>query len=179
MKYDKNKWKKDDEYETPIYAVEIINKYIKPESRILCPFDKKSSNFVKYFKKVGHDVVYSHIDYGQDFFNLKLKSKFDYIISNPPFSKKTQVLQKLVELNVPFAMLLNASNFYDSKIRFEIANKYKFHMIYVYPRIAYIKDGKQTTGNMFQSGFLCYKIIDEDKFETYDKNRNLKLEVIK
>ena len=31
---------------------------------------------------------------------------YDYIISNPPFSKKDAILKKLYELNKPFAVLM-------------------------------------------------------------------------
>lgn len=65
--------RKDDEYETPEYAVKIIEKYLKRNSKIWCPFDKDDSNFVKVLRQSGHDVVNSHIEYGQDFLRQKLK----------------------------------------------------------------------------------------------------------
>lgn len=43
----------NDEFYTPLYAIEPIAKYIKPNSTIWCPFDTEQSNFVKYFQRGG------------------------------------------------------------------------------------------------------------------------------
>ena len=45
---------KDDEYETPKYAVEIIAQYIPKNAIIWCPFDTINSNFVKVFRQRGN-----------------------------------------------------------------------------------------------------------------------------
>lgn len=95
--------RKDDEWYTPREAVEPIIKYLKPNSTIWCPFDKVDSEFVKVLSENGFKVIYSHIDLGQDFFKMNFDlSSVDYIISNPPYSKKTEVLEHLYKLNRPF-----------------------------------------------------------------------------
>lgn len=43
--------KKDDEYETPLAAVKIIEPYLNRHSKIWCPFDKDHSNFVAYLRE--------------------------------------------------------------------------------------------------------------------------------
>ena len=75
----------DDLY-TPDYAVFPILKYLKPASRILCPFDKENSSFVKILEASGHTVYYTHIDNQIDFFNIKESdiTDIDYIISKQP-----------------------------------------------------------------------------------------------
>ena len=98
---------KNDERYTPPILVKPILKYLKPNSTIWCPFDKEKSEFVMLLKEAGHKVIFSHIDLGQDFFKYEPNEKYDYIISNPPFSKKLQVLDRLYKLNKPFAMLMN------------------------------------------------------------------------
>ena len=50
MKMDKIAGSGNDEFYTPEYAVFPILKYLKPESRILCPFDSDESNFVKLLR---------------------------------------------------------------------------------------------------------------------------------
>ncbi len=72
---------------------------------IWCPFDKENSNYVKIFKQAGYNVIYSHIDYWQDFLKRKPKEKYDVIISNPPFSNKRYYFQRAIELWKPFALL--------------------------------------------------------------------------
>lgn len=84
-------------------------------SKIWCPFDTKDSIFVKYLKECGHKVINSHIDNNQDFFKLDYEKHFDYVISNPPYSLKYEVLKKLFNSNVPFAMLLGVVGLFESK----------------------------------------------------------------
>lgn len=98
--------KASDEVYTPAYAVRPILKYLKPNSTIWCPFDTEDSEFVKVFMAAGHKVTYSHIDTEQNFFTYEPKEDYNYIISNPPFSIKDAILQRLTELNKPYAMLL-------------------------------------------------------------------------
>ena len=50
MKMDKVANSGNDEFYTPLYAIEPIAKYIKPNSTIWCPFDTEDSLFVKYFR---------------------------------------------------------------------------------------------------------------------------------
>lgn len=153
--------RKNDEYQTPIYAINPILEFIKPNSRILCPFDENDSNYVKVLTNEGHTVINSHIMYGQDFFKMNVKSHFDYIISNPPYSKKKEIFAKLFEIDIPFALLLNAQGLFDSKKAFELFKDKIDHtqIMYLYPRVCYIKDGVQTTGNIFPSAYLCYKFL--------------------
>ncbi len=96
--------KESDEVFTPTYAVLPLLKYLKPNSIIWCPFDNEDSEYVQVFKEGGHTVIFSHIDKGENFFEFS-PDKYDVIISNPPFSLKDEILQRLVELNKPFAML--------------------------------------------------------------------------
>jgi len=102
-----DKTSKADEYFTPENVVEAILPHIpKGVEKIWCPFDKLSSNYVKVLLKNGYNVISSHIDEGGDFFLDEPEEDYDCIISNPPFSKKDEVLRRLHELNKPFAILL-------------------------------------------------------------------------
>ena len=55
-------------------------------------------------------VIYSHIKMGQDFFLMEVP-ECDYIISNPPYSQKGRVLERLYEIGKPFAMLIQLSGY--------------------------------------------------------------------
>ena len=94
-----------DEYYTPKILVEPILKYLKPHSVIWCPFDTEKSEFVILLKEAGHKVIHSHIWEGKDFFEYEPSEEYDYIISNPPFSRKLEVFDRLYKLNKPFAMI--------------------------------------------------------------------------
>jgi len=98
---------RNDEMYTPPILVEPILKYIKPQSTIWCPFDTEHSEFVIQLTAAGHKVIRSHIADGKDFFYYTPTDPFEYVISNPPFSKKLAVFDKLYLIGKPFAMLMN------------------------------------------------------------------------
>lgn len=50
MKMDKVAGSGNDEFYTPKYAITPLLKYIKPSSRIWCPFDTIQSNFVNLLR---------------------------------------------------------------------------------------------------------------------------------
>lgn len=99
-----------DEYYTPAILVEIVLPYLKQNSTIWCPFDTHQSEFVKVFEKNGHTALSTHLWKGLDFFKFQ-PHRFDYVISNPPFSLKNQVIERLVGFGKPFALLLNLQCF--------------------------------------------------------------------
>lgn len=165
------KFNKNDEYYTPSYAVYPIMKYLKEDSTIWCPFDKEESNFVQVFKKEGFKVIYGHIETGQDFFKVKVP-ECDYIISNPPYSLKGEVFKRLYDIGKPFAMLINFQGIFDHKNRFEMFKNNRTEMLWLSPRVNYIKQGDyKASGVPFQSGYLCSGIFKEQlNFEYLDKS---------
>ena len=165
------KFNKNDEYYTPSYAVYPIMKYLKEGSTIWCPFDKEESNFVQVFKKEGFKVIYGHIETGQDFFKVKVP-ECDYIISNPPYSLKGEVFKRLYDIGKPFAMLINFQGIFDHKNRFEMFKNNRTEMLWLSPRVNYIKQGDyKASGVPFQSGYLCSGIFKEQlNFEYLDKS---------
>ena len=156
------KFNKNDEYYTPSYAIYPIIKYLKPNSKIWCPFDTEESEFVKVFKKEGFDVIYGHINTGQDFFNTDVP-ECDYVISNPPYSLKGEVFRRLYdEIKIPFAMLINFQGIFDHKDRFKMFKQNGVEMLWLSPRVNYIKlNENKSSGVPFQSGYLCNGILDE------------------
>lgn len=98
----------NDECYTYRYAVEPLLEYLEPfRSKIVwCPFDTEESEFVKVLTENGFTVVNSHIKNGQDFYKYEPK-KWDIIISNPPFSNKTQMFKRVISFKKPFALLMN------------------------------------------------------------------------
>lgn len=98
----------NDECYTYRYAVEPLLEFLKPhkEKTIWCPFDTEESEFVKVFTEHGYKVINSHIDYGQDFYKYE-PEQFDLIISNPPFTNKTEMFKRILSFNKPFAILMS------------------------------------------------------------------------
>jgi hypothetical protein len=156
MKMDKVAGSGNDEFYTPEYAIKPILKYIKPKSIVWCPFDTSESNFVKILRNEGHDVIATHIDQGLDFFETNMEC--DYIISNPPYSKKGEVLQRLFDIGKPFAMLIGVVGLFESQKRFEMFRDNEFEVLYLNRRVAYFKDfaeQKPSLNPPFSSVYLC------------------------
>jgi hypothetical protein len=113
-----------DEQYTPRYGVEILLPYIEhlKGQIIWCPFDKEDSQFVQVLKEAGHQVVYSHLDNGQDFFIYE-PEKWDLIISNPPYKNKRAFWERCLNLGKPFALLLPLNILSDSIINSTLKDK--------------------------------------------------------
>jgi len=150
-----------DEFYTPLYAIKPIEKYIKPNSLIWCPFDTEDSLFVKRFRELGHTVIHTHIFNNQDFFSMEVP-ECDYIISNPPYSIKYEVFMRLFEIRKPFAMLVGVVGLFESQKRFEIFRDNNFEIMYLNRRVSYFEDYKDALPKLnppFSSVYLCKNIL--------------------
>lgn len=165
----------NDEFYTPVYAIEPLLKYLSPNSTVWCPFDTEESNFVKVLKANGHNVINSHIFAGNDFFDAKKEKciNFDYIISNPPYSIKAEVFAKLFELGRPFAMLVGVVGLFESQKRFGMFKENIIEVMYFNKRISYFKDyadQKPSLNPPFSSVYLCSNILPQQLvFEEINK----------
>jgi hypothetical protein len=163
MKLDIVAGSQNDEFYTPKYAVIPLLKYLKPSSTIWCPFDTDQSNFVRVLSAAGHDVLASHIFSGFDFFSTPTL-EVDYIISNPPYSLKTEVLERLFSLHTPFAMLLGVVGLFESQRRFNIFKNNKFEVMYFNKRISYMKDMSTQISDLnppFSSVYITQNVLPD------------------
>ena len=146
---------KHDDYMTPKYAWENIKQYI-PKKRIWEAFfgDGSSGN---YLQELGFDVIHEE----RDFFTSP-PDEWDLIVSNPPFSKSREVMEKLLEYDKPFILIMPSSKINTSYFR---AWKDKeLQIIIPRKRIHFVKhiDGKPVEGwknaCAFDCFYYCYKI---------------------
>ena len=167
MKMDKIAGSKNDEFYTPLYAVEPICKYVENGSKVWCPFDTEKSLFVKRLKEKGCNVLATHIENGQDFFELAQQNvyeQYDYIISNPPYSIKTEVLETLFKTKKPFAMLVGVVGLFESQKRFDMFKNNEFEIMYLNKRVSYFRDydeQKPSLNPPFSSVYLCHKMLSK------------------
>jgi hypothetical protein len=163
----------NDEYYTPIYAIEPLLKYIKEGSVVWCPFDTEESNYVKYLNSKGHKATGTHISQGKDFFTTEPPIGTEYIISNPPYSLKAEVFKRLFDLNIPFAMLVGVVGLFESKRRFTMFKDNQFEVMYFNKRISYFKsysDQKPSLNPPFSSAYICSKLLPKQiVFELINK----------
>lgn len=155
-----------DEYYTPALLVEIVLPFIKPESKIWCPFDTHQSEFVRVLENKGHTAIHTHIWRGIDFFKYQ-PLIFDYVISNPPFSLKTQVLERLIGIGKPFAMLLNLQclNYVGIK---KIVSQNNIQLLIPDKNVSY--DGKSSPP--FTSAYFCYNMLPDKMVHVEVRHKN-------
>jgi len=156
--FKQDKVNKSDEFYTLEYAIKPLLKYIPSEKTIWCPFDKVESNFVKLLRENGNNVIYGHIEDGKDFFEYEPQN-YDMIISNPPYSLRTPILERLFLLKKPFALLINESGLFDTKKRYEMLKNNPFEIMVFDKRINYIKNGEIKRGATFKSIYFCSGIL--------------------
>lgn len=156
-----NRLNPNDEFYTPSYAIKPLLKYLEKYETIWCPFDTRDSLFVKELENVGHKVIYTHILEGKDFFEYQPKN-YDCIVSNPPYSLKTEVLERLFNLNKPFAMLLGVVGIFESQKRFNMFKDNDFEIMYFNKRISYFRnynDEKPMLNPPFSSVYITHKVL--------------------
>lgn len=122
---------------------------------------------MKVFREFGYKVEYSHIDEGRDFFTYEPKhwdiyepKHWDILVSNPPFSKKNDVLQRAYELGKPFALLLPVNSI-QGKARFDIF-KNDIQMLCFDSRIGFMNRGhmnEPVEGTSFGSAYFCRNFL--------------------
>lgn len=183
MKMDLVADSRDDEFYTPLYAVLPVLKYLPSPSistTIWCPFDTPESMYVKEFIARGYRVIWSHISDGGDFFKIDPDViNADYIISNPPYSCKGEVLDRLFQIGTPFAMLVGVVGLFESQERFNMFKQNEFEIMYFNKRVSYFKDFAQTQGMYsppFSSVYVCHKMLPKQiVFEEIDISNTVRV----
>ncbi len=166
---------KNDELYTPRYAVETLLKYLEQfRGKIIwCPFDKENSEFVKVFKEKGFDVVYSHIDFGQDFFKYE-PEKWDLIVSNPPFTNKAEIFRRALSFNKPFALLMTILWLNDG-IPAKIFKEKNLQILSFDKRITYKNCTLKRKIN-FMSAYFCHNFLPQSLiFKSLTNENQMKL----
>lgn len=161
MKMDEVAGSGNDEFYTPKYAVSPIMEFIPENAKVWCPFDSSQSLIVKEISKKAN-VINSHIENGENFFDMQIDA--DFIISNPPYSLKYEVFNRLFSMGRPFAMLVGVVGLFESQKRFEMFSKNQFEIMYLNRRVSYFKsynDQKPSLNPPFSSVWLCSKMLPE------------------
>jgi len=146
-----------DDYMTPKSAWEDIKDYIPKEKIIWESFygDGKSGAFLK---ELGFQVIHEKIDFFSN-------DRGDVIVSNPPFTMKKEVFQRLKILNKPFIMIMPSSTINTQYVRDIFANcDDRLQVIIPRKRIQFTKlvNGKipknYRSGCNFDCFYFCWKI---------------------
>lgn len=110
----------------------------------------------------GYNVVRSHIDDGQDFFKYE-PDDYDIIVSNPPFTIKDKILERLYELEKPFAILLPLNSL-QGQSRFKYFER-GLQLLSFDQRIGYHNVNsmdKTVEGSPFATAYFCRNLLPRD-----------------
>ena len=154
--------KENNELYTPLYAVDPILKYIPKDKIIWCPFDEEWSAFYRRLKEEGYNVVRSSLKDGHDFFTYG-PEKWDMIVSNPPFSSKDKVLERLYSFKKPFAILLPLNSL-QGKTRFKFFTQ-GIQLLSFDSRISFHKPDSMNIvikGSPFATAYFCKDLLPRD-----------------
>jgi hypothetical protein len=118
---------RSDEYRTPKEALDILLPYLKKDWSIWeCAWGQGS--LAKHLKEKGFEVIGEQF---KDFLDKELglnKDGFDCIVTNPPYSKKEEFLERCFEIGKPFALLMPLTAL-EGKKRGELYRKYGISLI--------------------------------------------------
>lgn len=166
MRSFKNTFNINDNLVTPPCLVEILKPFLFEGAKILCPFDDEKSEYIKILNKDNHFyALYSGLKTGVDFFDLE-KPDVDIIISNPPFSQKMKIFERLFEWGIPFAMLMNMMSINYQEIG-ELFQKQNPQPQFIIPDKKVSFNGKTSS---FCSGYVTWKMIDKTVFVHLENN---------
>ena len=152
---------KNDNYQTPWYAIKPLEKYI-PRDWILWDCACGDGNIVEFFNNnsysaIGTDILISNEhDFLVDWhFVTDSADECDCIITNPPFSLKTEFLERAKCFGKPFAFLMNVTSL-ETQRRQKVFQDEGMQLLLPNKRISYIVDGVQTTSSWFYSAWFLF-----------------------
>jgi hypothetical protein len=140
-----------DDFGTPRDAVTILSPYLKRDWKIWeCAWGK--GILANHLKSEGFSVV------GKpdiDFLDSETHpEKYDCIVTNPPYSRKEEFLEKCYELGKPFSLLLPLTAL-EGKKRQELYRRYEVQLIIPNRRINFITPSGKGSGSWFMTAWFC------------------------
>ena len=136
--------KKNDNCETPIEVWANIEKYIPKDKKIWCPF---YFNGIHHLSTLGFDIIHQN----KDFFSYI--PEYDICVDNPAFSIKKQVLEKMLEIDKPFILLMPVST-----ICYKYMKSYKNNIQIIIPPKRYNFVPELKSSPSFDCLYYCYKM---------------------
>lgn len=140
---------------------------------IWCPFDTSDSEFVKVFTEHSYNVIHSHISEGKDFFQYE-PEKWDLLISNPPFTGKTDIFKRALSFNKPFALIMSITYLNDA-VAGKIFKDKGLQLLSFTARMKFANQPKDKAIN-FLSAYFCRDFLPEGIiFRDFTNPNQLKL----
>lgn len=95
--------------------------------------------------------------------------QFDAVVSNPPFSKRQTILEKLFQAGIPFALTLNFNGLFDSFKRWELFKNNNFELLIPRGRYRFFNETCEGKQPNFQTIWVCSQMLDKQiEFMNYE-----------
>ena len=146
---------KHDQFYTPPEAVFPILKYLPKDKIYWECTDCGNSSITKVLKERGFNVVSTHINNGFDFLRDTPNFNFDIIITNPPYSLKTEFIRRAYSFGKPFLFLLPLTSL-EGKSRGKLFRENGLQLIVLDSRINFMADKKNV---WFNTSWFCWKLL--------------------
>ena len=169
----------NDEFRTPPEAVDPLLKYLYREGESYKSFFEAPgtwtsrpqviwepccmaggfSGIADAFEAKGFEVIRTGVDYeaGFDFLLDKPNFYFDYIITNPPYSLKTEFIKRCYSIGYPWAMLMPITAL-EGIERGEMYRKRWLELLVLDKRIQFQKGKK---GCWFNTSWFCHGVLPQ------------------
>jgi len=149
-----------DNFQTPKEAIDILLPYLPKNWQIWeCAWG--NGNLYNFLSDAGFSVLgtdkYGKDGHRLDFLIDTMSFPFDCIVTNPPYSLKTDFLEKCYNIGKPFALLLPLTAL-EGKKRGQLYTKYGVELIIPNKRINFETPSGKGSGVWFQTAWFCYKL---------------------
>lgn len=148
-----------DNYFTPPSAVAPLIPYLPQKAKIWepCCGDYFISNCLEQH---GFSVVSTDLKYGVDFLTCN-PPDFDVIITNPPYSRKTECIERCYSLGKPFALLVPLYCLESAK-RQALYIKHGAEVLIPNKRIRFVLPDRSVSSPPFLSVWLCWQLLPKE-----------------
>lgn len=137
----------NDNFFTPKKEWEKIAPYL-PTDKILWEAFYGDGKSGQYLQELGFQVIHQN----EDFFTV---NHGDIVVSNPPFSKKKQILERLFELQKPFVLLMPYEVLF---YRYFEPFRAECSLLIPKKRVNFLKEGKEESKFNFNCVWFCWKM---------------------
>lgn len=155
--YQTSIFSKHDDYMTPKSAWENIKEYI-PENQVIWEAFYGDGQSGKDLTDMGFNVIHEPIDFFENNFGT-------LVLSNPPYTLASKILERLKELDKPFILLMPQSKIFTQYFR-KLFNNHTEPIQLIIPRkriqfkkiVNGVPDPNQKNSCNFDCFYYCWKI---------------------
>ena len=143
---------KKNDYSTPAHALDILVEHL-PKNKVVWEGAWGKGRLAGHLKKAGYQVVGGP---NLNFFR-QMPCKWDILVTNPPFDRKDEFLERAYALGKPFAMLLPLTGL-EGKARHALYRKHGIEVIIPDKYINFESDDCRDDHCPFSTAWFCWRL---------------------